>query len=393
MRIAIFSDNFYPELSGITDSIMATGAELAGRGHSVVYCVPRYSDGNYRLLARSKTLDMGPNVSVARLPAIPVRTGTGQGRLVIPCGASIRRLRRFKPDVLHFNLIFGTGLEAILASKVLKKPLVGTCHTPIVEFLQYSPIQGAWLKALAMRYDGWFHNHARFLSSPTHFIFDEMKYFDKRIPHAAVPNPIDTEHFRPTDDHGPGKRRPFTVLYAGRLAPEKKIDLVMRAVASAKEKVPDIRFIILGRGAYENELRALARELHIESDVEFRGFVPTEKLPSSYHESDLFAIMSTAETQSIVAMQALACGIPVIAADAWGFKGYITEDVGFRIPPGDVDLLTEKIVLLARDPALRKKLGIQGRAHVEKFSVRSIAEKWEAIYGQAVKDYNKEKTQ
>ena len=120
-------------------------------------------------------------------------------------------------------------------------------------------------------------------------------------------------------ENPPGKDHPFTVLYAGRLAEEKKIDIVIRAAAQARTMIPNIRVIIVGRGAYEAQLRSLVQELGMEHAVTFAGFVPSEHLASYYAKSDVFAIMSTAETQSIVAMQALACAIPVIAADAWGF--------------------------------------------------------------------------
>jgi len=126
MRIAIYSDNFYPELSGITDSIMTTGKELARRGHSVHYYVPHYSEKNYQMLSRGRDLDMGPRIEVYRLPSLPFKTGTGQGRAVLPLCTSLPSLKRFNPDVIHLNVFGGSGLEAIMAAKLLGKPLVGT---------------------------------------------------------------------------------------------------------------------------------------------------------------------------------------------------------------------------------------------------------------------------
>jgi glycosyltransferase involved in cell wall biosynthesis len=216
-----------------------------------------------------------------------------------------------------------------------------------------------------------------------------MKYIDRNIPHHAVSNPINTDEFHPTLDSGGRGKRPFTILYAGRIAEEKKIDIVIRAAAAARKAIPDIRVIVVGRGAYEAQLRTLAKSLDMESSVEFTGFVPNADLASYYAKSDVFAIMSTAETQSIVAMQALACKIPVIAADAWGFKEYITPEVGFLIKPDDVAAVTGKIVYLYEHPDVRARMGEKGREQVAHYSIANIATIWEGIYRNVIAEYNK----
>ena len=153
----------------------------------------------------------------------------------------------------------------------------------------------------------------------------------------------------------------------------------------------DVRVLVVGRGPDEELLRSLAKTLGMERNVVFTGFVPDEKLPAYYAESDVFAIMSTAETQSIVAMQALACEIPVIAANAWGFKEYITPEVGFLIEPGDDAGVAEKIIYLHAHPRVRATMGKKGREQVEHYSITSVADTWEGIYKGVVAEYNKKK--
>src|SRR3989344_6465229 len=147
MRIAFFSDNFYPELSGISDSIITTATELGRRGHQIRFFAPRYSTRNYSLLGlAAKEPSLGPNVSFCRFFSLPFPTGTGQGRLVVPSGWRTWAIKSFSPDILHSHLPFGVGLEGLIASKILHKPLVGTNHTPTSEFIHYSPWQPKWLK-------------------------------------------------------------------------------------------------------------------------------------------------------------------------------------------------------------------------------------------------------
>jgi glycosyltransferase involved in cell wall biosynthesis len=383
MRIAIFSDNFYPEMSGITDSILTLGKELASRGHRILYCGPHYSKANYRLLNRAPD-NFGPNIETIRLPSFPFPTGTRQSRMALPIGTSLTRLKKFNPDIIHFHHIYGVGLESMLAAKFLKKPFIGTNHTTLAEFLRYSPLKVKWITDAMLSYESWFHNHARFVSSPTHFIIDGMKGFDTRIPHRTISNPIMIDAFRPADSKIEFKKKfglaPFTVLYAGRLADEKRIGDIILAVAQAKRTIPDVMLAIVGQGAADGALIALAKKLNMESNVKFFGFVPDEVLPEIYNASDVFTIMSTAETQCISAMQALACKIPVIAAAACGLKEYITPEVGFLVEPENSGALAEKILLLHKDTGLRKKMGEAGYIYVRKFSPESIATQWEEVY-------------
>src|SRR5271154_6683685 len=104
MRIAIYSDNFYPELSGITDTIMTIGASLAKHGHKIAYFVPSYTDENYKVVNRPREFSMGPNITIHRMPSVAFHTGNRQGRLVLPVGSTFNALRKFKPDVIHFHI-------------------------------------------------------------------------------------------------------------------------------------------------------------------------------------------------------------------------------------------------------------------------------------------------
>ena len=110
MRIAIYSDNFYPELSGISDSVMALSKELGRRGHFVNFYVPMYAREAYATAnVPYKEIELGSNIKVTRFFSFPVKTGTGHGRLVIPTGFRVLAASKFKPDIIHTQLFFGVG--------------------------------------------------------------------------------------------------------------------------------------------------------------------------------------------------------------------------------------------------------------------------------------------
>jgi 1,2-diacylglycerol 3-alpha-glucosyltransferase len=386
MRIAMLSDNFYPELSGISDSALTLTRELVRRGHSAHFYVPKYPRAAYRRLnLPCAEIELGESVAVTRLASLPFPTGTKQGRLVLPSGLLWRRIRRFQPDIVHVHLPFPVGLEGLIAARTLKIPLVGTNHTPVTEFLHYSPIRGAWVGRVAARYAAWFYSRCAFVSSPCEAIFQEMGARGFRAPHRVIPNPIRLDVFHPLSDKPLLKRRfglsEFTILYAGRLAPEKHLDLLVRAVASLASEAPGITLALLGSGAADSDLRSLCRSLGVADRVQFLGYIPDlAAVAEVYNASDVFVIPSTAETQSLAAMQAMACGLPVVGVRAWGLTEYITEANGLLVEPGDGKALTEALVYLLHSPDARLRLGNGGRGSVQRFSPFAIAAEWEDVY-------------
>jgi len=398
MRIAIFSDNFYPELSGISDSIIATGKELAARGHTLHFFAPSHPPRNFGLLGLpEKEIDLGPNVKITRLWSTDYRTGSGQGRALIPTGFRWLAVRKFSPDIVHAHLPFGAGIEGLLAAKILKKPFVGTNHTPMTEFVRYSPVKIRRLDEWILKYTVWFYNHCNFMSSPARAVVDEMIVNGFKRPYRVVSNPIDTKIFYPcTEAKKRALKKKFrfssrTILYNGRLATEKRIDLVIYAVKKLVESIPDLMYVIVGRGLDEARLKKLAADLGIAEHVKILGFIKErDELAEVYNASDVFAILSTAESQSIVAMQAMACGLPVVASNTWGLGEYVTPATGISIDRGDEESLPERLGDLFGNPALMRELGVNGRTHVQKFSPESIAEEWEEIYENTIKNYRRD---
>jgi len=393
VHIGFFSDNFYPELSGIADTILRTGKELASRGHRITFFAPTHPKENYALVGRAyEEPDFGKNIRVVRFGSLGYPTGTGQGRLVIPTGLRWLGMKQDPPDVMHVHLPFGMGLEGLAAAHALRAPLVGTNHTPISEFLRYSPIHAEWLFRAIVTYDTWFYSRCDFVSSPCADIFTEMASHGFQKPHRVVPNAVDIARFTPSHSKKTLKQKhgfsEFTVLYVGRLAKEKSIDVILRAVAQAKKEVPALSVVLTGRGSAEVELRALAKELGIADAVRFLGFVEEKLLPEIYAASEVFVIASTSETQSIAAAQAMATGIPIVGVRAWGLKDYITPSLGFLVAPGDTPAIAAHLVQLAQNPKLRATLGKGGVSFAKTLSPEAIADMWEEIYRTAIRTYH-----
>ncbi len=385
----MFSDNFYPELSGIADSIRTTAEELASRGHEIHFLVPSYSAADYqRVHLRQHQARWRRGITVTRLAAVRYRTGTAQGRFVIPTLLRWLHLLGKKPDVIHFHLPLSTGVEAVVAARLLQVPLIGTNHTPIKEFIRYAPIRAKWFLRLAVRYDAWMYNQCVFVSSPSQTLLREMRKAGLRRPAQRISNPIQSAIFHPLPRKAALKKKyraeGFTLLYIGRLAPEKHIEVLLRAVAQLSGSIPSLRLLVGGTGSEEAALRRLAQQLGIAQRTVFLGYISSlERMNEIYNAADVFVMPSTAETQSIVTMQAMACALPVIAARAWGLQEYVTKERGILVPPKNPRALAEAIFSLFQNPRKRRMLGQEGKKFAATLSPAAIAAKWEQLYAHA----------
>jgi len=399
MRVAIFSDNFYPELSGICDSLAMLARGLARRGHQVAFYVPNYGINDYRIANLGPRDDeWGEKIQIIRLATVPFNAGTNQGRAVIPTGLRWLKVRRFQPDIIYANGFTFTGLEALLAAKILRVPLLGTNHTAITEFLQYSPIKGSWLKKFSLGYVAWFYNRCDFVTAPSQSVIDEMTEVGFKRPSQPISNPVDTKLFEPVDQE---KKRELkkkfnfseqTVLYAGRLAEEKHIDEVIRAIALVKKTFFDVSLAIAGHGIAEASLKKLIKELNVESHVKFLGTLDLPTLAQVYQASDVFAIMSTSETQSLTLMQALATGTPAIGANSRALPEYLKPSGGLIVEPGDYSKLAERIVELFKNQIEADEIGRQETAFAQNFSQEKIIDQWLKIYQTVITNFKNRKS-
>jgi len=394
MKIAIYSDNFYPEISGISDSIILLAKELAKRGHQINFYVPRYSKKNFEIAKYAyQEIDLGENINIFRLPSISFPgSPTKQGRIALPVLSSFRHIKKFNPDIIYSQDIFPCGLEALMITKILRKPFLGTNHTPMAEFMKYSPINFKWTEKLCLKYVSWYYNRCQFVSAPNKSIISEMKKYGFKKTSRTISNPIELHDFKSYEKE---RKRALkkelglsehTVIYTGRLAPEKQIDVAIRAMAKVKKVFPDINLALTGHGIAEKSLRKLVKKLKLENSVKFFGFVEYgEKYTNLYNACDIFTVTSTAEMQCLSMMQAMACALPVIAVNAWALPEYVNSKNGYIIDIDDYQDLAEKIIYLFQNPGKISELGQGGLEYVKNFSSEKIAEAWEEIFLRFIK--------
>ncbi len=382
MKIAIFVDSFYPCLGGMEDATAILARTLGEHGHEVIVFAPRFSPRDFRRrgLATSE-LDLGERVTVKRLPSLPF-WGKIPGRMVIPLGVGYRQLKKEAFDIIHTQSIFGAGLEALWAASWLKIALVGTNHSICSEFAIYSPIAKSFVARVAAGYEAWFYNHCQLVSTASQAVFSALSQEGFNRQHQIVSNIVDLENFQPASCF---PLNSFTIAYAGRFAIEKRGEIILRALALIKEKVPQVSLVLAGAGPEEKSWKEMIKSLNLEENVKFVGNLTKPQLAQLFQTIKAFVIASAIENQSMVTLQAMACGLPVVGVNGRGMPELVKDSVnGFIVPIDDYQVMAECLVKLLNDPILARDLGRVGRQKVELFSKQNIAKAWQAVYEQAL---------
>jgi len=392
LKIAVFTDYFFPELGGIQDSIAITSRALGLRGHAVDIHAPRYGAQDYRLVgAEVRDPELGANVRIRRRMSLPFPSSTRQSRAALPSPVALAACAgRRRPDVIHTHSFFGMGLEALLTGTFLGIPVIGTNHTTIAGFGPHIPVRVDRAAAYVM----WYYNRCDHVTAPSLSVFEELGLDRLRPPHQVVSNPIDTGLFRPARDDerqaglawfaqsGPvtGPVTGPIITYAGRLGSEKNIDVLLRAMAVLRDQGVAGDLVIAGHGAHEPVLRALAVELGIAQHVRFVGTLAAAELALLLQISDIFTMMSTSETQSMALLQAMASGVAVVAANTRALPESVCPANGILVDPGDLAGLAVALAGLLAAPDLRRRLGSAGRRFAERYGVETVVDEWEALY-------------
>ena len=266
----------------------------------------------------------------------------------------------FQPDLIH--VATEGPLGALGRRYALRQgiPLVTSYHS---NFQQYARHYGAGLLApLVWRWLLRFHGAARLTHTPGEAVQQALAAAGLR--HATVwGRGVDTQHFFPERRDERWRRwlsagsDPVIVLHVGRLAREKNLAVLADAFTIAAERLGSLAtFVIAGEGPMQRQLRARL------PFVQWLGFLDPNSLATLYASADLCVLPSSTETCGLVALEAMASGIPVIAADAGGLRESVREgENGFLLPPADAVGFAAAIVALAVQREQRRAIGAAAR--------------------------------
>ncbi|HEY59615.1 MAG TPA: glycosyltransferase family 4 protein [Anaerolineae bacterium] len=371
MKIALTIDSFVEGQGGVSTAVAALARTLRERGQQVLI----YTAAD----ATHETIDL----DVVGLRALRYERFPG-GRVPLAPIRLIQELSNFAPDVIHNHSMSTMGFQALIASSILGIPIIGTCHVFLAGFLNYAPIslEGVPLvEDVAWRYTTAFFNRFPHVTTPSEVMRRCLISHGLHMPISVISNGVNTNLFCPKEKYHSNNKQPFTLLHVGRLSREKQIDVVIRAFARLSTDYPQVHLLIIGVGPEESDLRSLATDLGVSDRVDFAGFISHDQLPSYYSEADLFATASTIETQGLVALEAMACGLAVIGVDAMALPDLIQHEInGYLVPPEDETAFAAAIEQFLLKPELLQVMGRAASRQAQSHSLNNVAIAYEQIY-------------
>jgi 1,2-diacylglycerol 3-alpha-glucosyltransferase len=383
VKILIGADTYYPHVNGASYFAQRLAHYLYRRGHRVLVIAPSRT-------FQHEAYDR-EGVEVWGVRSIPVLVYK-DFRVSPPFLLSKmfdKQMRSWTPDVVHVQGHFFICRAVLKAAWDRSIPTVGTNHFMPENLTHYFPLPEAARELL--RQWGWKQFRSVFekvdiVTTPTKTAARLLQQIGLQKEVFPISNGIDRIRFSPSAN-GAALKGKFNIpedknilLYVGRLDREKNINLILRAFSRVTHRI-DLHCVIAGRGAEENRLKRLAHTLGLNERVTFTGFVPNEDLPGLYAMADCFIIAGTAELQSIVTMEAMASGLPVIGVRAMALPELVQPGVnGCLFEPGDEAGVADCIVSVFSDSSLRKRMKSGSLAVIEEHDIEEILNQFESIY-------------
>lgn len=387
LKIAMFTNNYFPVIGGVPISIDRLARGLRELGHEVYVFAPNYPDHQVeesehvircKLLYHFKKegMDMTiPNVYNSEIE---------------------KEFRKYNFDIVHAHHPFLLGSKGLSLGKKYDKPVVFTYHTRLEKYAHYLPgfffirrlfknrVSHFMIKRFANKSDGIF--------APTDSTREYLRNIGVRSMIKILPTGVDLDKYEHKEEELNKLKEKYvkedelTFITVSRLSKEKNLYFLLDGLALIKEKL-DKKFncLVVGDGSEKENLKEYVKDKGLEDSVQFVGVVDYRDINKYYLISDLFIFASTTETQGMVLLEAMAGFTPVVAVRSSGtddviengYNGYKTEE--------DIKDWSNKVIKLAKDQTLYEKTSQNARRTAEKHSLAKMAEQAVAMYKKVIK--------
>ena len=368
MRVAIFSEVYWPMVSGVGLTLQRLARALESRGHAVRVYSATYATP--RDMASPAELRSSPSIPLFLYP--DVQWAFPQLREIVP------DLEEFRPDVVHCATEFAMGLTGVRAAARVGVPVVASAHT---DYERYASRYGLrWAADAGWRYLRWFYQQAALVLCPSTVYEEHLRR--RGVAHTGIwSRGVDAQRFHPRfrstgwrDRHGGGP----IVLYVGRIAREKNVELLLEAWGRLGTARGSARLVLVGKGPLKPLLEDRA-----PGGVQLLGQLEGDALSTAYASADVFAFPSTTETFGNVLLEAMASGVASVAARAGGVLEFAEHGRNaWMTEPDDPGSLAEGLERLLVDEGLRADLA---RGSVAAAQARS----WDAVFDRLMADYER----
>ncbi|GAX88868.1 glycosyltransferase family 4 protein [Effusibacillus lacus] len=368
MRIALFTDTFAPQVNGVTMTLNRLVNYWERKGIEFLVFAPDDAE-------RVEDTDHIRRVLSFPFPLYP------ECRIPLSRYAKIeKQLLEFKPDLLHLVTPFTLGLIGLRFGQRHNVPMVASYHTNFDQYLDYYRL--SFLKKMLWSYLNWFHSNCERTYCPSSATKEILEA--NGIPNVEIwSRGIDASRYQP-QNRNPHIREKYGIddsklllLYVGRMAPEKDIDILLESFHSLPQDVADrVHLMMVGDGPLMSKIQQQQ-----ETSITWTGFLRGRELAEMYASCDLFVFPSSTETFGNVALEAMASGLPVVGVEAGGVLDIVTHmKNGLLCHARSVESFREGIALLVRNDNLRLQM-----AHFAR--IQAVRRDWDSVFDRLAKSY------
>jgi len=364
MRVAIFAETFLPKWDGITNTLCRLLEHLEEEGHQSIMFAPEGAPTSYA------------STKIYGYPAFNC-PWYHDLRLATPLGTATREIDRFKPDVIHCASPLLLGAMGLKKAKDMGVPVVASYHTDVPGYMEHYGF-GA-LREPSWAFFRFLHNQADLNVCPSTHTKQQLeaKGFERVEIWARG---VDTDLYSPDRaSHAmrvrmsEGDTDAPLLLYTGRLAVEKRIDLLRPVL----ERIPHARLCLVGSGPAEEAMRSIFRE----TKTTFLGYLKGEELATAYASADYFVFPSESETFGNVVLEAMASGLTPVCAAAGGPIDIVDHGRnGFLFSPGQPMEISSVLEWLIANPEVSATISQRARDH-------AVANSWTNIMAGLLQQY------
>lgn len=366
-------------------------------------CCPRYGEGDFDR--------MGEGIQVERfrsgyLPSYP------DIKVVLPSPQKIKRIiKEFKPDLVHIHTPGLLGQYGVNATEKYGIPTIGTYHTLMseqdmyVSFYRLLKLDKLFSrvnkfekrltlkdlikveklekfnirKKIILKVCNNLYDRCDLVISPSHLLKKQLLEFGLKKPITVVSNGMDLKRF--TGEIKTLATDAPKLLHVGRISYEKNCDVVIKAFHLIQEKIPKASLTIIGEGPAIPSLKKQAESLKISDKIHFTGFIPNTELHNHYPKYDAFITASTMETQGLVILESIACGLPAVGVDSFAIPELIHDGKnGYIAKPFDVEELAAKTIELLSDTETYRRFSEESLKIASHHELEKCVDLMEEVY-------------
>lgn len=376
MRIALFTDTFYPKNDGMSTSTQHLAVNLAASGHDVVVVAPKchHSASKFTL----------PGVKIVWLTSIPagfypdLRLASWSPRLH-------KALLDFDPEIVHVMSPMPVSLTGIAFAKMRHLPIVMTFHTYFMdpEYLKVVHIEktSKFVEELGWDLAKAVHARADVTIAPTDYVARDLRAHNFKEPILVIPSGVKIKKNPPHQDNLTALRHKFhlegkrVIVTIGRVSQEKNLRALLRIMNRVSKAIPDVVLLVVGGGPDLDAIKAQTKKSHLEKYVVFAGDVAHEQvMTEGYYElGEFFVTASLSETQGMTSVEAQMCGLPVVAYRSKGLP-FVIGEAGIMVDENDEVGMSDAIISLLQDQSRLQQLREKIILNLARFDINQTTE-------------------